>query len=190
MPDTNTLIEALYNNFLLRDLFAKIVPGTTVLTVVVYGNTLGEKVVALMGQIGWPAVLVLAGLAWLVGFAVQDIGEVLRIIRHHPRRYDSSDYRYRRRIAFKKVATTSETQQVERYAIIKEASGNSATAIFLGIAILAVRIWWLGDISFELSTFLAGLLLLSIASALCHANRTHGQKQYNFIDSVLEEKAK
>lgn len=190
MADINTLIEALYNNFLLRDIFAKIVPGATVLTVVLYHNALGKEVVTFIGQIGWPAVLVLAGLAWIVGFAVQDIGEVLRIIRHHPRRYDDPVYRYDRRIAFRNLATASETQQVERYAIIKEASGNSATAIFLGTAILAIRVWWLGGFSCKPSIFLAGFLLLSIASALWHTNRIHGQKQYNFIDSVLEEKAK
>lgn len=190
MADTNTWIRALYDNFLLRDIFAKILPGTIVLAATLYDNALGEKVVPFIGQIGWPAILILAGLAWIVGFAIQDIGEVLRIIRHHPQRYDQTDYRYRRRNAFTQVATMSETQQAERYAIIKEASGNSATAIFLGTAIIAVRAYWIGDLSFELSTFLTGLVSLLTASALWHTNHMHGLKQYNFIDSVLGEKGK
>ncbi|MGH8476781.1 MAG: hypothetical protein ACRER2_13605 [Methylococcales bacterium] len=188
MANEKTIVEALYNNFLLRDLFAKIVPGIIVLESVLYNNPFGDGVVTLAERIGWAAVLVLAGLAWLVGFAVQEIGEITRVIRHHPQSYDQSDYRYRRRIAFRGVASESEVQQVERYAVIKEATGNSATAIFLTVGIIAVRHLLPSD-NFVASAVLPGFLLIVLAFALLRANRNHANKQYAFIDSVVDRES-
>lgn len=183
--ELKTIVEALYNNFLLRDLFAKIVPGGIVLASVLYNNPFGDGLVTLADRIGWAAILVVAGLAWLVGFAVQEIGEIMLIIRHHPQRYNPSDYRYRRRIAFRRVASESEVQQVERYAVIKEAAGNSATAIFLTVGIIAVRSL-LPSANFVASALLPGFLLTILAFALLRANHSHANKQYDFIDNVLD----
>jgi len=185
MPEVNSLVEALYNNFLLRDLSAKIVPGAVVLTAALYGSSAAKLLDSLVVQVGWPSVLILAGLAWVVGFAVQDLGETLRIIRHHPPSYDASEYRYSRRIRFKQVATPSESQQVERYAIIKEASGNGATAIFLSVGVFAIRSFLSIDLTVDGPLALQGFLLLVLASALMHANRSHAHKQYLFIDAVI-----
>lgn len=190
MSDTNEIIDALYDNFLLRDIFAKMLPGAIALTGILFRASFGKNIIEFASQIGWPAILLLSGLAWIVGFAVQDVGEISNIIRHHPRGYDNSDYRYRRRIAFKQVATISETKQYERYAIIKEASGNCSTAMFLAAVILAVRVFIMGDMLFEQSIFIAGIFFLLTGITLFHINRTHGQKQYNFLDMVIEVNGK
>lgn len=185
MANEKTIVELLYNNFLLRDLFAKIVPGSIVLASVFYDNPFGDSIVTLAARVGWAAVIILAGLAWLVGFAVQEIGELLRIIRHHPRSYEQSQYRYLRRCAFKKLAIESESQQAERYAIIKEATGNSATAILLTISIVTAKSLLSSD-SLISSALFSGFLLTVFALALVKANRSHAKKQFEFIDSVVD----
>jgi len=186
MAEFSSFFEALYNNFLLRDLFAKIVPGSIVLSAIVYRSDLGEELAALTGPIGGPAVLLLAGMSWVAGYAVQNIGEKLRVIQHHPKRYDDGDARYAARIAFSRVATPSERQQVERYAIIKEAAGNSAMAILMSLAVVPPRVLVSSEFTIDRALILQGGLLALIAVALVRANRSHARKQYRYIDSVVK----
>lgn len=180
-----SVIDALYKHFLLRDLFAKIVPGLGVLLAITYDNPIGTAVADLGGSVGWPVALVIAGAAWIVGFAVQDIGEAVGIIQHQPPRYKNSDLRYDARIAFSKVASASERKQVERYAIIKEAAGNGATAIFLIVGILTTRVLAIDRARLDAATIGQHLFLLGVGTALWHTNYTHARKHYKFIDRVL-----
>lgn len=205
MNEKTSIVEAFYNNFLLRDLFAKIVPGSVVLITAVFQNPIGVGVVDIGKEIRWPVILIVAGVAWIVGFAIQQIGEWCHIIRHHPPKdcddskdYDNSKKRYEKRVEFKRIAIPSESQQVERYAIIKEATGNGATAIFLALLIFFFRFF---PIPFDLvllrtvlvdqilsrTVLVPGILLLTFACALVCANRSHARKQYEYIESVIEK---
>lgn len=185
MTESNRIIEALYNNFLLRDLFAKIVPGSVVLVVIAYQSPLGKDAVEVANQIGWPAVFIGAGIAWIIGFALQQIGESLRIIKHHPDKFADSKDRYKLRTDFMKIATPSESQQAERYTIIKEASGNSATALFTALLIVIIRSLLSSTFEISLSTIFPGVILLLFAIALVRTNRNHARRQYEFIEIVI-----
>lgn len=185
MSVSNQIIEALYNNFLLRDLFAKMVPGSVVVVATAYQSPFGKGAIEVANQIGWPAVFIGAGIVWIIGFALQEIGESLRIIKHHPDKLADSKRRYKLRTDFQKIATLSESQQAERYTIIKEASGNSATALFAALLIFIVRSLLSSKFSISLSTIFPGVILLLFAIALVRANRSHARKQYEFIESVI-----
>lgn len=187
MSEASAIVEALYKNFLLRDLFAKIVPGTIVLVSVIFQNPALAHLTGAATTFGWPMILVGAGATWTVGFAIQEIGELLRIIKHHPERYSQPLQRYRLRNAFKKVAAEAEAQQVERYAIIKEATGNGSTAIIVALLIVTLRALTSEDFGCSLQILLPSLLMLVLAFALLRANRNHAEKQYAYMESVVGE---
>lgn len=185
MSEASVVVEALYKNFLLRDLFAKIVPGSIVLVSVAIQNPALAPLTGAASISSWPMILVGAGAAWIVGFAIQEIGESLQIIKHHPDRYFQPFERYGLRNAFKRVAVEAEDQQVERYAIIKEATGNCSTAIIVALLILALRALTSGDFRSSMQFLLPGLLMLVLALALLRANRKHARKQYEYMESIV-----
>lgn len=175
------VIDALYRDFLLRDLFAKVVPGSIVLVTAATG--LGLLPMSL--SVGWPAAILLAGGAWLAGFAVQSIGEALRLLRHYPPRYREDAERYGVRIQFKRCATPAEKRRVERYALIKEAAGNGGTALVLACAVSLIRASISGSFLRDADFLIFWLVSLILALALIRTNRTHLTKQYAYMEKVL-----
>jgi hypothetical protein len=95
IPDLKGTFDAFYQRFLLRDLFAKIVPGLASLFAIgalILGVIFGgldkvppeiPKKIAELSLGGW---LVLIGIGWIAGFAVQSIGEFTRLIIYYPKR--------------------------------------------------------------------------------------------------------
>jgi phosphoglycolate phosphatase len=185
MSNTTTIIEALYNNFLLRDIFAKIVPGLLLVIAIVYKNSIGEGALDVACRLGWPTIIIGAGFAWVIGFAIQGIGEITKIIKHHPKSYTNSKIRYALRVNFKNIASLSESQQVERYAVIKEATGNGATSIILIIFVIFFRILIPNDLKFSWAIIFPGAVLISLAFMLLYASRNHARKQYEYMESVV-----
>lgn len=189
MSEASSFFNALYHNFLLRDLFAKMVPGAVVIATILSQNPLGERVVEIGENVGWPFVLLGAGVAWIFGFALQELGGILKIIKHYPTDptdYSKSKKRYTLRTAFKKVATENERQQVERYAVIKEATGNGATTILLCLFIVLMRLVVAGDLVFSVSALIPGFFLLLFVGVLIRGNRSHAIKQYEFMETVVK----
>ncbi len=186
MSEASVIVEALYKNFLLRDLFAKIVPGSIVLASVAFQNPALAPLNSATSTVGWPMILLGAGATWIVGFAIQEIGESMKIIQHHPQRYFQSLQRYGLRNAFKWVAIESENKQVERYAIIKEATGNFSTAILVSLLIIALRVFTSEDFCCPEQILLPSLVMLVLALTLLRANRSHAAKQYEYMESIVD----
>lgn len=187
-PDgVRAVIDALYRDFLLRDLFAKVVPGTIVLLSAVGGLGLISPFAQGFAKIGLPAAILLAGGAWLAGFAVQSIGEDLRLIRHHPETYDQDSGRYGLRIDFKRIASPSEDRRVERYTLIKEAAGNGGTAVILACAFSLLRALVIRNLLQMPEFLIFWLTSLILAVALIRTNRSHMRKQYSYMERVLEQ---
>ncbi len=188
MSDATSIIEALYKNFLLRDLFAKIVPGAVVLIATAYQSPFAAGIVKVAGTLGWPMILVGAGAAWIMGFAIQEFGELFHTIRHHPPQFANTEERYKLRNEFNRIASSSETQQAERYAIIKEAAGNGATAILISVSIVVVRTLSSSGLQFSSQAILPSILLLLFAYALIRSNRNHARKHYKCMEVAIEAK--
>jgi len=185
MKEIKELITSLYNDFLLRDLFAKIVPGMIVIITSLYIMNTEQIYHQISSEIKGVLVFLLVGTSWTVGYAIQQIGEIFKLIIHHPKQYNDSEVRYSFRLKFNKLATKTELQQVERFAVIKEASGNMAISLLFVIIIILFndlnRIINFSDISFLISIF----ILLIFSLALIKANRNHAKKQYTFIEKVI-----
>lgn len=194
---TETVIDALYGRFLLRDLFAKMVPGCLVMLSVLFGQDFVRQsperltpALDYLDKLGWPAIALAAGFTWILGFAIQDVGEFLRFVRHHPPRFDDAAFRYRRRDAFKNSANRHQREREQRYTLIKEATGNAGTALLLSCAIVVIHLVLAiteDSSSVELSQpLLALLVFIGLGASLLRANRSHARKQYNHIETVLE----
>ena len=91
------LIDALYSRLLLRDVFGKIVPGAIVLFTFVITLTSPEAGKNTIITLPFGAWVVVFGLAWVVGFAVQSFGEWafpcgMKLLRYFPKDVDENKW--------------------------------------------------------------------------------------------------
>lgn len=147
MNAAEALIKYLYQGFLLRDVFGKIVPGALVLLGVVTAVS-DEAVVEVIDDFSSQhgALVALAlGLAWPLGFVAQAPREFVEWLLMRIRLIADVDW-------VEVVAARARTpdgderggerrsQELERMAVIKEATGNLAfAALFLGL------VFWCAD---------------------------------------------
>ncbi len=198
MPDK--LIDALYTNLILRDVFGKIGPGFIVLITLVVAlepPTSPYKdaydFFAGLPTGGWVAVL---ATAWIIGFAVQSIGEIplcgRHLIRYFPKDVEEKDWR--------KMTATFRSRSdhgrhklgYERLVVIKEACGNTYVALSLATALFTAdylleknnKIQPLDDLVQGLPVYvLDALIILSLA----RMHFAHVERQHNFLKSVLDQ---
>jgi hypothetical protein len=97
MSDLRDIIDSLYRQFLLRDSAGKIIPGLILIAAVCilglgyfkatyHVHGLGNSFIT--GLVNLPIILwlLIMALGWLIGFAIQSIGEWCRLILYYPRR--------------------------------------------------------------------------------------------------------
>lgn len=135
MEWANTIVDALYRQFLLRDFFGKVVPGSLVVAYFVLTFDLQNLSKALPFWL-W---IVALGLAWLIGMALQISAQTLKVVLDYPKEYSDTDKRYSLLIAFQRVAPEYELKIVERLVVIKEGSGNAAAAIAFVVILSIVK---------------------------------------------------
>jgi len=178
--DASSAFDALYRDYLLRDFFAKIVPGSCCIALAAYALGRFGRLL----DISFAASMFLAGLSWGLGFAVQEAAERLKLLVQHPPEYSPSKKRYDFRQDFLKAASKDEKKRVERYTVIKEATGNLCLALIAGSLLIAVFRWrQLGESA--LSTLAIAFALASVCCFLTLASRDHMQKEYDYMSRVL-----
>ena len=182
--DMKDFFDSLYTRFLLRDLFAKVVPGGLLLATIVYTSKLDRYFLSLSERFDWLLSVGAFGLSWVVGFGVQSIGESVRWIQHHPAEFDNQSKRYNLRCKFSRLATDIERQQVERYAVIKEACGNAAMAVLLSLGVVAIETI-AGELRLDPGAILTISFLLTISAYLLKANYSHAEKHYTFMKKLV-----
>jgi uncharacterized membrane protein len=137
--DLRGLFDAFYDKLILRDVFGKMVPGVALMATVL-ASLLGldtvDHLLSRMTTILW---LVVVGFSWLIGFALQYVGEVCRALRICPPdpdgQYDRDAF-HECWAKFHEVATPIEHVHAERLNIIKEACGNASVAIVCGLVVV------------------------------------------------------
>jgi len=139
--DLKPLFDSFYDKLVLRDLFGKVVPGVGFMFSAVAGLEgipTADRVFSKLEVFPW---LVVLGAAWLAGFALQYLGELLRLLRTHPRGVDGTGTRvsfFAEWMSFHNQATLHEKVHAERLNVIKEACGNAAVSILCAVVFLAV----------------------------------------------------
>lgn len=147
MNSLGDLFDAFYDRFLLRDLFGKAVPGSVVLLTLAtegrweeLGNTLWQ-----LSELDLATQLLLLGVAWIVGLAVQELSHRLARSfpplswigsRLWPERYDCNKKRYALREGLKE--NDSDPSDAERLAVLKESTGTTSLAVLISLAMVFV----------------------------------------------------
>jgi hypothetical protein len=183
------VVDALYTRLLLRDLFGKVVPGSILLLACApllgLTGSLSEALKSLQEMTIW-GWLLLYGFAWITGFAIQSFGESPllitkrgSLIRLFPRDIKEKDF-YKKLDAFRENATGHQLQQLERFAVIKEACGNSYVAVLISTFLWFVH--WLpvhrGDLWSDKSKFIAAGIFLILYLRQMHFRHVERQHMY------------
>lgn len=89
MREISSIFDNLYNKLLLRDFFAKIIPGMLVLAALfipVFSDTIAIDRIDIywIKEINFWIWLFIVGISWLAGFTVQSLGEKLGWIHYYP----------------------------------------------------------------------------------------------------------
>lgn len=134
--DFTAFLNAIYDRLLLRDVFAKILPGSLLLfalSSMVTGRSVESLLVQLSG-VSWPALVFVAGAAWILAFVSQFLWEWVQILPP----WDNGPGRefWSRMIAERSTLRMRPfALQLERMATIKEAAGNLASSSIAAAAI-------------------------------------------------------
>lgn len=189
-----TVLDALYNRLLLRDICAKVVPGAflllTIFAVAANRASSPADVLQLLTHASAGIWLVLVPAGWLTAFGMQSLGEIARwplrgttkfqFIRYFPSRLTEREW-HRGLLKFGNVASASEKQTFERFVVIKEATGNMSLCLLLVLPLL-VRESCEGHHSWNLP-------LATMAAALPLFRRMHGvhvERQQMHVEVTLD----
>ena len=200
MNEISKIFESFYTDFLLRDLFAKIIPGFIVIATTsycIFGVNLPSP--DTFKQAKWLIFLLIGGVCWILGFGIQWLGERISTTKQSPSDYKNSRRRYNLRIFFDHNSSDREKKQAERYAIIKESTGNLSTALILSFCIFLISSLISFIISFIIPSIISqyirnDIIIISIIISimvlfLSMASHSHAEKQYEFMESCLNVKS-
>lgn len=120
------------------DIFAKVLPGLIVIFALVISLSSIEEAyrrISCLSQGEWFAVIVIA---WIVGYAVQSIGEFTHLIRYHPKCVTTEEW-YKQMAKFRS-SNTYEAYKLAFYrlGLVKEACDNTYVALILAIVWIVV----------------------------------------------------
>ena len=136
----SALFEAFYSRLILRDVFGKIVPGCIVLSAVVAASRGGAVLVSSANSLSVGVWIVVLGVAWITGFAVQGAGEAFEWFKYDPPEARlTSPQRNALRLALRFKEDHGHElnrQNLERLIVIREACGNGYIAVMLSAGIL------------------------------------------------------
>jgi hypothetical protein len=175
--------DAIYSKFILRDLFSKIVPGAIFLCTALLLFDGNLSCILLHGDFSPAVWAILYGIAWILGLALQSLGEVLGLLKFH---IYGTDQKYRsRRIRAHRLATERESHELERYLVIKETTGISSIALFLFAAVRFVSLYYVHPGPFW-PTAIPSILVVLTASLLYWMHRHMVKVECEFMENVIE----
>jgi phospholipid N-methyltransferase len=195
MNSLTELVNSFYNNFILRDIVAKIVPGVLLAFGVATLKYEPARILRFIREASTIELAFVTAASWVIAFGVQAMGEAVGLIRLWPREL-TSDQARKRIVCFGRRATTEEKRIVERYVVIKEACGLGYLALLIALILILA-----GDAGRSVagfgSAFLNSLsshkLLIGSTSLLLTAlwwtHHKHLKRQYDTYDAVDQESA-
>lgn len=184
----DTLADALYRRFVLRDWFGKIVPGWIALSALarIFDTFPGKQI--LLGENDAVRFAIGAGVAWLFAFGMQQVGEWTHYLHYWTPQFKQFATRYQARITFLEVSTPDEKQQLERLLVIKESTGLASMALLMVAALWGLYLTGVlvPPVQTSSSYLRAGLICaLAGAFVLRGAHTGHCRRQYDFKCAVL-----
>jgi undecaprenyl pyrophosphate phosphatase UppP len=162
---------SLYDTVVLRDILSFIAPGAVVLVSLYYAATPAlvsvEDIISKVTSMPWPFFLIIAALAYIIGFAFQCLLEQVGLVTHYSGNLYVNDRDYYKTglIPFLRKSSETERQIYDRFIIFMQMSINGALACFIaGILFLAKYFQYTAYLSNLLIAagllFLGGLLVI------------------------------
>jgi len=185
--------DSLYSQFLLRDLLAKVVPGFIALAAIsalVIHSPL-ELVERLSGVHSIVTIGILYGISFMVGMFLQFIGERIRfVVIFVWRDNDEIDAREESLRRFQEFLSDEALsvpiyRQRERFAILKEMSGNFGMSL-LSVSVVALFRSVPAKPSIQAALLVGSIVLVSISFLLFRQNRFHAQEQLIWEKDFIE----
>lgn len=174
--------DALYSSYLARDFFAKVLPGAIVVSALLYPVVVARGIDwAKFENIPVLAWLFIYGICWIVGFAIQALGEVIGILRAYPSDEKDDVKILERGIQFH-ASEPPEPDRVqrERFVVVKEATGNASVAAYLALLIVLIPS---ADPTWQFTFF--GVLSISGIAALYIFHRINRCRQRDHEIKVI-----
>lgn len=180
-------VEAFYSRFILRDMLAKIVPGFYIIIFILVKLSLLD--INQFKEIGFFVGAILLLFSWVMGFAVQALGEKLNLIKYHLD--DRARLRY---VKFIIMNPESVEKDLERIVVIKEACGNSyVSLLFLGVLYSVDKLFISGQFDIIIRPMQVSFLSLYIIYgftiySLRHMHYIQLKNQDYFVKRILQSK--
>jgi hypothetical protein len=215
--DLKGLFDALYEKLVLRDLFGKVVPGIAFMLCMAMGLCGSDLTGRILRGMPTPLWLSTLGFAWLLGFSFQYFGERIGLLKSHPppevdtSPSDSSAGAEPRRTQggqetsrssrtprqefyttwakFHSIADEHEKMHAERVNVIREACGNAAVSVGIGVLIVGVGAFLRHEIG--LSRLLPGVgVSLTVAFSLQRMHIEHLKRYGEFLRNTVNNRGR
>lgn len=187
LDDDKGFFDKIYSRFILRDFFAKIVPGFTLLAALFACLTSPVAALNYLKEMSFFGAVLTFGVSWIIGIAIQGFGEKWGLIRYFPKDQDNKKY-LTDSVEFVKESSSREKQQRERFIVIKEACGNSYLSIAISLLLLIVSFLWSLRFCFAkkvLPIFTGLLVIVGIIYYLRKMHFIHVSRESQYVNIVL-----
>ena len=135
MGDLRSLFQAIYDRFIIRDVFGKVVGASIILFSVSAALTSLSDIIALLSNMTFVHWGLTFGLAWVTSFVLQGLGESMGVLKVSPPPFTREQF-HTDFIDFQRLCSDDERAHAERLLVIKEAAGNTCMALFLVVPLV------------------------------------------------------
>lgn len=178
------LVEAFYSRFILRDLLAKVTPGFMFLGA---SYLIISDIYTIDIPISFGTGILLFAISWIVGFAIQGVGEFTKLIKYHVD--EDARNRYSQYMNQLNIDKISNDKDLERLVVIKETCGNSYVSLLLILILYFLNFIINKGIDTDTIVKLIPILVfyIIIILALFYMHRVHIVRQDEIVNSRLKK---
>ena len=139
--DFDKLYDALYNRFILKDFFGKIIPGFIFFSAVVVSFKSLDYFLGIIASISlrddFLLLFGIIGISWIIALAIQTFGETTKLIRHFPESEDINSF-HNKLISLNQYVPLIERQNYERFRLTLETSGYTYVSLLISLILLTI----------------------------------------------------
>lgn len=203
----HSLIGDFYERLLMRDILGKIIPGMCVLIAVVIASLGLDRGIAQVKEVTLPLIFFGIGMSWIIAFALQYIGEKVKLLKQCPKEKSNQDQTqeayekktvdkkrdefYLKLEKFHEKCNPWQKLHAERLLVIKEACGNGGIALIIAGFLFIMRrvlngVSILQCINGDGFYWYGGIALLCVGIVLILMHRKHVDRHGIFVNNVIK----
>ena len=194
MNEVGAILENLYRQFILRDLYAKIMPGfIVIISTARFFHFSIRKLVYLTSLLNFWQWLLLLAFVWITGFVAQHAGIMIGDLSDESHKFIKKvsdthlNERFQRKYEIAHFGSQDFKNALERAIVIKEACGNSSVALLYAAGLMGIS-FWVNVLRMHglvisipsIISLLAALLMFTASRVLWLAHWYHAQREELF----------